>query len=233
MLLYVYLHSFNETSKWLVNLDSIGSGTSSGGLEHIDSRHLISLRELNIKNSSARNPVMMKDLASALSVFIENIPETTPFEIFSLHYNVNYHPWDREEGQKDWALDEWKELNRMLSLPRMEHVKKKVEINVSYRDYRDFNSVVEFEGKVRDLLSIEGRLSHQIMLNISTNSLLSDPRSSPRTSADHHSENGSIGGRVEIESESVGEQARVKWSVTKRLKRFFLPSSPFRRRGPR
>ena len=207
---------------------SIGSGTGSGGLEHVDSRHLTSLRELNIKTSTASHPVMMmKDLASALSVFIGNIPETTPFEIFSLQYNV------REEGQKDWALDEWKELSRMLSLPRMEHLKKNVEINVSYRDYRDLNSVVEFEGRVRDLLSIEGRLSHQITLNISTNSLLSGPRSSPGTSVDRHSENGSIEGRVEMASESVEEQARDKWSVTKRLKRFFLSSSPFRRRGPR
>lgn len=207
----------------------IGSGTNSGGLEHVDSRHLIHLRELNIR-ASVKHPTMMKDLASALSVFIGNIPETTPFEKFTLHHDVNYRPWDREEGLTNWALDEWKELSRMLSLPRMEYVKQNLKINYPCRDR---NSVVEFEGKVRGLLSIEGRLSHQITLNISTDSLLSDSRSFLATSPDQQTENGSMEGQAQMESDSVGEQARVKWSVTKRIKRFFLSSSPFRKGGPK
>jgi len=206
---------------------SKGSGTSSGGLEHVDSCHLIHLQELNIRTSSTQHPAMTKDLASALSVFIGNIPETTPFEIFSLHYDVNYGLWDLEDGLKNWVFDELKELSRMLSLPRMEYVKKNVKINVSWRDR---NGVAEFQGKVRDLLSIEGSLSHQITLNISNDCLPLDSRSFSTASVDQQPENASMEGRAQMESESVGEQARVKWSVTKRLKRFFSSSSPFRKR---
>lgn len=208
---------------------SYWSGTNCGYLEHVDSRHLIHLREFNIGTSFAQHPAMTKDLVSALSVFIGHIPETTSFEKFSWYHHVNDRSWDRVDELENWALDEWKEMSRIVSLPRMEYVKMNVEINFSYMDR---NTVLEFERKVRDLLSNEGRLSHQITLNTSTNSR-SYSRSLLTISADQRTENGSMEGQAQMERESVGEQTRVKWSVTKRLKRFFLSSSLFRKKGPR